>query len=277
MIIKSDQMETVTDKGWVIITNNTDTKKSTEFTEEDKERKGSVDSGLSIEHLNLSVSKAKTEEQTGDVQVDSGCGSLKGTEISGSVGRITRQLSIHEIHHSGKDEGTEDSGLGLGNHEVSGSLEGEDTGLLSQVVVGDGYRSQSPSSVDVQIDVDSNLAAPSAGYRSGQVTCTCSAHEYCIWCKFKNPFTVNCQPVTQSQPDFRQIDDGNSVSSSYLKKSFKQTVNLLNMEVPSTESDNNCASESSLILLSCPLLLQNEKELDSTRSFTLDNMELRVS
>ncbi|KAB5550035.1 hypothetical protein PHYPO_G00049040 [Pangasianodon hypophthalmus] len=167
MIIKSDQVETVTDKGWII--NNADTKKGIEFTEEDKERRGSLDSGVSIERLHLSVSSAKTEEQIGDVQVDSGCGSLKGTEVSGSGRRVTRQFSIHEIHCSGKDEGTEDSGLGLSHHEVSGSLEGEDTGLLSNVVVGDGYRSQSPSSVEVQNDMDSNLAAPSAGYRSGQL------------------------------------------------------------------------------------------------------------
>lgn len=277
MIIKSDQVETVTDKGWIVITNSPDTKKSIEFTEEYKERRGSLDSGVSIAQLHLSVSSAKMEGQTEDVQVDSGCGSLKGSEVSG----VTRQFSISEIHCSGKNEGTEDSGLGLGHHEVPGSLEREDTGLLTEVVVGAGYRSQSPSSVDVQNDMDSNMAAPSAGYRSGQVTCMCSDHEYCIWCKFKNHFTEDCQLVIQSQTDFRQIDDGNSVSSSYLKKSLMQTVNVSNMEVPMTEptlSDNNCTE--SLILLSCPILLQNEKKRGSimhTKSFTLDNMELTFS
>ncbi|XP_017347133.1 interleukin-10 receptor subunit alpha [Ictalurus punctatus] len=282
LIIKSDQVETVTDNGWIVITNNSDTKKSIEFTEEDKGRRGSLDSGVSIEQLHLTVSNAKTEKQNGDLQVDSGCGSLKGTEVSGSVGRVTRQFSMNEIHRSGENGGSEDSGLGLGPHEASGSLEGEDTGLLSEVVVGDGYRSQSPSSVDVQNDMDSNMAAPSAGYRSGQVTCTCADHEYCIWCKFKNPFTEDCPPVTQSQTDFRQTDVGNSVSSSYLKKTFMQTVNLLNMEVSTTEtalSDNDC-TESSLLILSCPLLLQNEKKQDGimhTRSFALDNIELTFS
>lgn len=281
LIIKSDQVETVTDKGWIVITNNYDTKKSIEFTAEDKGKRGSLDSGVSVEQLHLTVSNAKTEDGSGDVQVDSGCESLKGTEVSGSVGRITRQFSMNEIHRSGENGESEDSGLGLGPHEASGSLEGEDTGLLSEVVVGDGYRSQSPSSVDVQNDMDSNMAAPSAGYRSGQVTCTCADHEYCIWCKFKNPFAEDC-PVTQSQTDFRQANVGNSVSSSYLKKTFMQTVNLLNMEDPMTEtalSDNDC-TESSLLLLSCPLILQNEKKQDGimhTRSFALDNMELTFS
>lgn len=284
MVIKSDHVETVTNKGWIVITNNADTKNCIDFTEQDKERRGSLDSGVSIEQLHLSVNSAKTEGQIGDPLMDSGCESLKGTEASGSVRRLTRQFSIHEIHCNGKNEGTEDSGLGLGNHDVSGSLEREDTGLLSKVVVGVGYRSQSPSSVDVQNDMDSNMAALSAGYKSGQVKCMCSDHEYCIWCKFKNVFTEDSQQVTQSQTDFRQSGNGNSemMSSSYLKKGFMETVNLLNMEVPMTEpvlSDNNC-TESSLILLSCPLLLHNERKQDNimhTSSFTLDNMELTFS
>ncbi|KAM9469214.1 interleukin-10 receptor subunit alpha isoform 1-T1 [Clarias gariepinus] len=276
MIIKSDQVEPVTDKGWMVFSNNMDTKKDIAFPEEDKERRGSLDSGVSIERLPLSVSDAKTEEQIGDA-VDSGCESLN----DGSVKRVMRQFSNQEIHCSGKNEGTEDSGLGLSHREVSGSLEGEDTGLLSEVVVGDGYRSQSPSSVDTQNDLDLNMAAPAAGYRSSHVKCTCSDHEYCIWCKFKNPFTGDCQPETESQTDFRQNDDGNTVSSSYLKKGLMQTVNLLDMELVTEPvlSDNNY-SESSLSLMSCPLLLQSEKEQDSlmhTRTFTLENVELTFS
>lgn len=282
MIIKSEHLETVTDKGWIVIT-NTDTRNSIEFTEQAKERRGSLDSGVSIEQLHLSTGNEKTDGQIRDVQVDSGCGSLKGTEASGSVRGVTRQFFQHEIHCSGKNEGTEDSGLGLVHHEVSCSLEREDTELLSKVVTGPGYRSQSPSSVDVQNDMDLNIATPSVGYRSGQVTCMCSDHEYCIWCKCKNPFTKDCQPLTQAQTDIRQID-GNSelISSSYLKKGCMQTANLLNMEVPMTEPaqfDNVCA-ETSLVLLSCPLPLQNEKKQDSTmhaKSFILDNMELTFS
>ncbi|XP_060744672.1 interleukin-10 receptor subunit alpha isoform X2 [Tachysurus vachellii] len=276
MTIESVQVETVTEKGWIIISKNTDTK-CIEFIEEDKERRESLDSGVSIEQLQLSVSNTKTEGQNGDVQVDSGCGSLEGTEGSGSVRRTTGQFSIHDC--SGENEGTGDSGLGLGHHEGSGSLEGEDTELLPRVVAGDGYRSQSPSSVDVLNDMESNMAAPSAGYRSGQVTCMCSSHEYCIWCKFKNPFSETCQTVTQLQTDFRLMDDGNDVSCNYSKKGLMQTV--LNMEDPVIEpvlSDTNCA-ESSVILWSCPLL-QNEQKQDctiDTRSFTLDNMELTFS
>lgn len=274
MTIESVQVETVTEKGWIIIINKTDTKKNIEFIEEDMERRGSLDSGVSIEQLRLSVSNTKSEIQNGDVQVDSGCESLEGTEGSGT----TRQFSINEIRCIGTNEGREDSGLGLGRHEGSGSLEGEDTGLLSEVKVGDGYRSQSPSGVDVLNDMDSNIAAPSAGYRSGQVNCMCSAHEYCIWCKSKNTFTEDCQTVTQSQTDSRQINDGNSVSSGYSKNSLMQTVSLLNIEDPMTKpvlSDENCADS-----LICPLLLQNKQKQDGImdrRSFTLDNMELTFS
>ncbi|KAF7699806.1 interleukin-10 receptor subunit alpha isoform X1 [Silurus meridionalis] len=277
MIIKSDEVETVTDKGWTFITNTMGTKQIAEFTEENKERRESLDSGVSIEQL--PVSSAKIVENIEDVQVDSGCESLKETEVSGSTRGVTRQFSTHELHCSGKNEGTGDSGLGLVHHEVSGFLEGEDTALLSKVLVGDGYRSQSPASVDVQNDLDSNMAAPSAGYRSGQVTCMCSDHEYCIWCKCKNPFTEGCQPVGQSQTDIGQTDDGSSVSSRYKIKSLMQTVNLLHMENPVTEPtlpDNNC-TDSSLNLLSCPLLLQKEQKQDSLMTFTLDTVELTFS
>lgn len=286
MFVKSDEVETVTEKGWIII-NNQHTKKSVAITEEDKERRESLDSGVSIEQLRLSVSSAKTEGQTEVLQVDSGCESLKGTEVSGSVRRVTRHFSMQELHCSGENEASEDSGLGLGHHELSASLENEDTGLLSEVVVGAGYRTQSPSSVDVlhdmdPADTDSDIAAPSAGYRSGQVTCMCSDHEYCIWCKFKNPFTEDCQSVTWSQTGFRQTDDGNSVSSSYRTKTVAQTVSSFNMEVPRTELEllGNNSAESSLMLFSCPPFLQNEKDQDSlvpTRTFTLDNMELTFS
>lgn len=286
MIVKSDEVETVTEKGWIII-NNSDTKRSFAITEEDKERRESLDSGVSIDPLQLSVSNAKTEEQTEDVQVDSGCESLKGTEVSGSVRRVTRQFFIQELHCSGENEESEDSGLGLGHHEVSASLESEDTRLLSKVVVGAGYRSQSPSSVDVlndmdSADIDTNIAAPSAGYRSGQVTCMCSDHEYCIWCKFKNAYTDGCQTVPESQTDFRQIHDVISMSSSYMKKMVVQTVCCFNTEIPKSELeliDNNC-TESSPMLLSCPVFVQNEEKQDSsvpTRTFTLDNMELTFS
>lgn len=275
MIIECDQVETVTDKGWIIITNNTDTKKSGELIEEDKERRESLDSGVSIEHLQLSISNAKTKVGgNGDVQVDSGCESLKGTESDEGVRRATRQFSMHDIHISVKNEGTEDSGLGLGHHDGSGSLEGDDIGPLSKVEVGDGYRSQSPSSVNVQNDMGLNKAAPSAGYRSGQVACKCSDHEYCIWCKIRTPFTADCRLVTRS--DSGQTNVGNSESSSSLK-SLMQTVNLLNMDIPLTEPvllDNTCA-ESAVILWPRSLLLQNEKK--HTKSFTLNNIELTFS
>ncbi|TSZ12233.1 hypothetical protein Baya_14216 [Bagarius yarrelli] len=267
MIIECDQVEIVTDKGWIIISNSADTKNRIV---KDSERRGSLDSGVSVEHL--SISSVKTEEENREGQVDSGCGSLKGTEGSGNMSIVSRQRSTYKTH---KNKEEEDSGLGLSHHEGSLSLKGEDTGLLNEVEVKNGYQSQSPSSVDVLNDTDSNMAAPSAGYRSGQVTCTCTEHEYCMWCKFKNSFTQNSESETQPLTDFRQMPDAHLGSSSYSKEtSLMETVTLLNMEVQMMESvmsEKNCA-ESSVILCSCPL-----QDITHTGSFTLQNMELTFS
>ncbi|XP_036413445.1 interleukin-10 receptor subunit alpha [Colossoma macropomum] len=279
MTVGSVEVETVTDKGWLLITNKKEEKmhiseEKIEFTEEEKDRRESLDSGVSMEQLHPSVSNTRTEGQTEDIQEDSGCESLKGAEGSGSVRKASGEhLSLDEISHDGRSEGREDSGLGLSHREVSSSLEGEDSGLLSEVVVGDGYRSQSPSSVDMKnetpepCDMDTNMASPSGGYRSGQVTCVCSDHEYCVWCKFKKPLTEDCQSVTPMQTNFSQTicdtDDANSVITSYRKKNLIQTVNLLGLEdTQSVFPQSDMSTETSLLLFSCPLLLQSGKNQD---------------
>ncbi|KAL6471759.1 hypothetical protein MHYP_G00204090 [Metynnis hypsauchen] len=293
MTVGSIEVETVTDKGWLLITEKKEEKlqisEKIEFTEEEKDRRESLDSGVSMEQLHPSVSNTRTEIQTEEIQEDSGCGSLKGAEGSGSVRKASGELlSLDEISHDSRSEGREDSGLGLSHREVSSSLEGEDSGLLSDVVVGDGYRSQSPSSVDMKnetpepCDMDTNVAAPSGGYRSGQVTCMCSDHEYCVWCKFKKPLTEDCQSVTPMQTNFSQTvchtDDANSATTSYRKKDLIQTVNLLGMEdTQSVYPQSDMSAETSPLLLSCPLLLQSGENQDcitDPHSFSLDDVKL---
>ncbi|KAL7825085.1 hypothetical protein AOLI_G00322920 [Acnodon oligacanthus] len=293
MTVGSIEVETVTDKGWLLITERKDekmqTSEKTELPEEEKDRRESLDSGVGMERLHPSVGNAKTERQTEDVQEDSGCGSLKGAEGSGSVRKASGELlSLDEISHDGRSEGREDSGLGLSHREVSSSLEGEDSGLLSEVVVGDGYRSQSPSSVDMKnetpepCDMDTNVAAPSGGYRSGRVTCVCSDHENCVWCKFKKPATEDRHLETPVQTNFsqpiRHTDDANSAMTSYRKKDLIQTVNLLGMEdAQSVHPQSDTSTETSPRLLSCPLLLQSGENQDCVtdpHSFSLEDVKL---
>ncbi|XP_072547413.1 interleukin-10 receptor subunit alpha [Salminus brasiliensis] len=291
MTIGLDKVETVTDKGWILFTNKNEEKRQTseekiDLTEEDKDWRESLDSGVSMEKLQPSANNTEADEQTRDIQEDSGCGSLKGTEGSGSGRRATEELlSLDEISHDSRNERREDSGLGMGHREVSSSLEGEDSGLLSEVVIGDGYRSQSPSSVDVKnetsepCDMDTNMAAPLDGYRSGQVTCMCLDHEYCVWCKFKKPLTEDRQSVTQVQTDLGQIVDGDSAISNY-RKNLIQTVNLLSMEESVSQSmfpQSDMSTETSPFLFPCPLLLHNGENqacITDANSFTLEDVKL---
>ncbi|KAI4885887.1 hypothetical protein NFI96_032828 [Prochilodus magdalenae] len=294
MSVGSVEVERVIDKGWLLFTNKKEEKmhiseEKTEFTEDEKDRRESLDSGVGMEQLQSSVSKTRTDEQTGDIAEDSGCGSLKGTEGSGSVSRASGELlSLDGISHDGSSEVKEDSGLGLSHREVSSSLEGEDSGLLSEVIVDDGYRSQSPSSVDMKneslepCDMDTNNSAPSGGYKSGQVTCMCSDHEYCVWCRFKKPLTEDCQSVTLVQTNFSQTtcnaDEANSVNTGYRKKNLMQTVNLLGIEdTQSVFPQSEMNKVTSPFLFSCHLLLQSGKNQDcivDTQSFSLDDVKL---
>ncbi|XP_062872562.1 interleukin-10 receptor subunit alpha [Trichomycterus rosablanca] len=292
MTIGPVQVETVNNKGWILIA-DTATKmqtsdKITEYSEEDNERRESLDSGVSMDHLNLSESGSDTiiHEPVPDISVDSGCGSLKLTEgCQSGTGDAGAQYSPQNTHRRGRHEGgEEDSGLGMGHQfQISDSLEGEEGGLLSEVVVGDGYRSQSPSSVDETTPnettqlcgIETNIAFPSCGYRSGgQVTCMCSDHEYCIWCKSKKP-SIEDSPQTQ---------ESHSSVPIYLKKGHVQTETFCNVKNEHEQSvfvwENVNYTDSCQFLLSCRPLLQNEKPqscLLNTQPFTLDDVELTFS
>lgn len=118
-------------------------------------------------------------------QEDSGCGSLGSSAENENEHGGNRMLRLLEGRNncSTVTQG-DDSGLGLGfSSEPAGNSEGEDTGLLpdTEVPIGDGYRSQSPSTIVVLTstpdttltqplsETDFDMAAPMVGYRPSQV------------------------------------------------------------------------------------------------------------
>ncbi|XP_026082690.1 uncharacterized protein LOC113058732 isoform X2 [Carassius auratus] len=271
------QVETVTDKGWVV-TNNKKAGKSKAFDEnknlleEDKERRESTDSGVSVGQQH-SVKNPSTDGNMG--QEDSGCGSVTDSEDSLSSGRRSlEELPSLDggVNSCNQTERKEDSGLGMGNRDVSDNLNGAGGDLLSEiVVVGDGYRSQSPSTfaeseANIPCDVQANMASPSCGYRSGHVTCLCSDVETCMWCK-----TRKLPTDSDSLSHEQTTTDNDNDRPSYLKKSPLQSVNVLGLGDLSSQYDEDC-SESSLFI-TCPLLLQEPCQMD-TLPLKLGDIEL---
>ncbi|KAA0702370.1 hypothetical protein E1301_Tti015719 [Triplophysa tibetana] len=272
MNIGSVQIETVTDKGWLLMSNKTEEKlqknapeNTTLFPEDDKERRESKDSGVSVGQQD-SIKLRGSDTQT--VEDDSGCGSMTGSEDGGR--RSMEELPSLDGGVSGGDC-TEDSGLGMGNRDGSDSLKGVDSGLLCEVVVvGDGYRSQSPS-VDEQgeitgpCDEDSNMVSPSCGYRSGQVTCLCSDFETCMWCKTRKLVATDCASASHEQTSCTFTPENND-RPSYLKTSEKEMI-----MVDELNPQSDC--ESSALLISFPLFHEQNLQLD-TSPLTLGDVEL---
>lgn len=273
MNVGSVQVENVTDKGWLMTGSKMSGKSKTpEYTEEDKDRRDSTDSGVSVSEQH-SDKVERTDAPGGND--DSGCGSLTGSEDGGRSleelpcldGRVT----------SSSCQSREDSGLGLVNRDVSDNLKGEDSGLLSEIVIaGDGYRSQSPSSdehceITVPCDVDTNTDGPSGGYRSGQVTCLCSDFETCMWCRTGKLLMTVCDSTSHEQTTADEHD-----RPSYLQKSHAQDANVLGLGDLTLQSDEDCC-ESSTLLISCPLFLQEGHNLQcrlETLPLTLGDVEL---
>lgn len=275
MSIVSVHVETITDKGWLLMSNKTEGKPNvpedkTSFPEEDKERRESTDSGVSI--LQDSVKLRGSDTQTGDD--DSGCGSLTGPEDDGRTS-LEELPSLDGGVSSGSgssSERGEDSGLGMGNRDSSDSLKGADSGHLCEiVVVGDGYRSQSPSGDEQgEITVDANMVTPSGGYRSGHVTCLCSEFETCMWCKTRKLIVTDCDSASCDEQTNCTFTMENNDRPSYLKNSEKE-VNVLGLDDLAPRSD----CESSSLLISFPLFLQEGQQcrLD-TSPLTLGDVEL---
>lgn len=143
-----------------------------------------MDSGVSIQ----SNSAASSEGSPPSRQEDSGCGSLAGSESS------TNSHTEYPLKDERTDTDTgrkrEDSGVSLGCQLESTCLNlvGQDSECLKEVVSGGDYRSQSPSSVQIQVcDVKEDFKLPDlaeviTGYRAAPQSCICSGAGQCTWC-----------------------------------------------------------------------------------------------
>ena len=142
-------MEVVTNQGWFLSSPRPETTSwgglgtpapEEERTKEEKESRTSLDSGVSVKsHSGVSEGGRGGEENRREGE-DSGCGSMGEVESITSSRSGTGEPPLQDLQ--------------LGS---SGSLDGEDCGLLPRIMhlAGDGYVSQSPCSVDLQASKDS--------------------------------------------------------------------------------------------------------------------------
>ncbi|KAG7483964.1 hypothetical protein MATL_G00043870 [Megalops atlanticus] len=147
--VTETQVESVTDKGWLLMSGQVQGKsggmeeKSTVTMEErdGEDRRDSTDSGVSMSQTD----GERGQGEAGWQQEDSGCGSL-----GSSSGGFEEPPLLDGRNNSYGSTQIEDSGAGLEHHKDSG-VECEECGMMTSavVVVGDGYRHQAPTSVEV--------------------------------------------------------------------------------------------------------------------------------
>ncbi|GLD57342.1 uncharacterized protein AKAME5_000957900 [Lates japonicus] len=181
-------MEVVTDKGWFLSSYRAEVKNSVKdpvphitvtVDNGEEDRRTSMDSGLSMESNSASNNGGSPLMR----QEDSGCGSLGGPESS------TSSQTDYPLQDERTDTDTvrkrEDSGVGLGCQldPSSMNMDGQDSGLLKEPILGGNYRTQSPSAVNRVCDDDETfkqilpetvLAEVVTGYRAGPQLCICS-------------------------------------------------------------------------------------------------------
>ncbi|XP_041734741.1 uncharacterized protein LOC121568250 [Coregonus clupeaformis] len=237
-------VEIVTDKGWFISTARTDvmvwladertTPAGKEEQEEGEDRRMSLDSGTCSEsHISGNGNRGSPARQE-----DSGCGSLGAPESAVSSRSGTGEPPLLDGKMNTDISLKEDSGVGLGCRSgCSGSLQGEDCGILPEMVMvtGDGYRSQSPSSVDAhvfeteqsfqQISCETVMADPAVGYRSGHMACVCLGTSQCVWC--------------QTRRHYERSVDGQSVG---LFSFTEQQLHCRNLTGDICEMESTCSS-----------------------------------
>lgn len=237
-------MEIVTDKGWFMSTARTDvmvwladertTLAGKGEQEEGEDRRTSLDSGACTKsHISGNGNGRSPEKQE-----DSGCGSLGPPESAISSRSGTGEPPLLDGKMNTDINLKEDSGVGLGCQlGCAGSLQGEDCGILPEMemVTGDGYRSQSPSSVDThvfeteqsfqQISRETVMADPVVGYRSGHIECVCLGTSQCVWC--------------QTRRDNERSVDGQSVS---LFSLTEEQLNCSNLTGDICEMDSTSSS-----------------------------------
>ncbi|XP_055752319.1 interleukin-10 receptor subunit alpha-like [Salvelinus fontinalis] len=254
-----DPVEIVTDKGWFMNTARTDamvwladertTTAGKGELEEGEDRRAGLDSGACTQSHISGNGKGGSPAK----QEDSGCGSLGAPESAISSSSGTGEPLLLDGTMNTDINLKEDSGVGLGCQlGCAGSLQGEDCGILPEMemVTEDGYRSQSPSSVDThvfeteqrfqQISCETVMADPVVGYKSGHIACVCLGTSQCVWCQTRrhNEGSVDGQSVALFSLTEEQLGCSNltgdicemeSTSSSY-KKTNLQVDTVVNLE-----------------------------------------------
>ncbi|KAM4628330.1 interleukin-10 receptor subunit alpha [Polymixia lowei] len=258
--VREGPMEVVTDKGWFLylskpevkrwIAEDTMTKQAMVNMEERQEERTSMDSGVSME------SNSVANNGGSDVvrQDDSGFESVAGSESSASCRSNAEEHPLQEGRaNTDVARKREDSGVGLGCPlACSGSLDGQNSGLLPETVsiAGDNYRSQSCSAVQLNpcggeetykqmlIDPDTVLANVVTGYRAGHPSCVCSGTSDCVWCQTKRHYGPegNRQYRTACVPNgllnSRDVDtyEGEHTFSSYHRKTHIQMETVVSID-----------------------------------------------
>lgn len=237
-------VEIVTDKGWFMSTARTDvmvwladertTLAGKGEQEEGEDRRTSLDSGACTKsHISGNGNGRSPEKQE-----DSGCGSLGAPESTISSRSGTGEPPLLDRRINIDISLKEDSGVGLGCQlGCAGSLQGDDCGILPEMVMvtGDGYRSQSPFSVDAhfteteqsfqQISCEIVMADPVVGYRSGHMACVCLGASQCVWC--------------QTRRHYEGSVDGQSVA---LFSFTEEQLNCSSLTVDICEIKSTCSS-----------------------------------
>ncbi|XP_064830350.1 interleukin-10 receptor subunit alpha [Oncorhynchus masou masou] len=258
LCVGDDPVEIVTDKGWFMNTARTDamvwladertTTAGKGEQEEGEDKRAGLDSGACTEsHISGNGNGGSPAKQE-----DSGCGSLGAPESAISSRSGTGEPPLLDGKTNTDIDLKEDSGVGLGCQlGCAGSLQGDDCGILPEMVMvtGGGYQSQTPSSVDAhdveteqsfqQISCETVMADPVVGYRSGHVTCVCLGASQCVWCQTRrhNERSVDGQSVPLISLTEEQLNCSNltgdmcemeSTSSSYKNNNLhiETVVNL---------------------------------------------------
>ncbi|KAI1893261.1 hypothetical protein AGOR_G00121890 [Albula goreensis] len=299
-------VETVTDKGWLLITHGRERRssrmeaeRSVMEKEKEEERRQSLDSGVSMEQPPSEKDGHVGREAGRDVgrrQDDSGCGSLGETdsESRSSRERVSEERPLLQRETEGPDSPSkEDSGVGLEcQYSGAAGLEQDDCQAPPALAMGggdgyhgDGYRSQKPSFVipperkDSKEDtVTDTSIALAVGYRPGGLSCVCLGRGFCMRCQAlprpTEQHSTGSYPTTDTP-----IPSVACLPHSYLKKGHPQMVgdpeqrdSSFVCHIPLTES-----SDSTPLLTSVPLLPPLCGGLDcsiNTVSLSLQDVEV---
>ncbi|XP_018604040.1 interleukin-10 receptor subunit alpha [Scleropages formosus] len=186
-------VEIVTDKGFLLLSRKAEEKtqriQKMIGVEKDIGRRGSMDSGVSMEQQSSDTDGERTGEVEQQRKEDSGCGSLAEGEGSTGRGELTRMSMLDERNHNWSEaQQRKDTAMAVRSQYGDGSLEVENSGLGPEVRVALNYarREQGPSFMQVRDKTPSDVeisVAVAVGYRPSQLACVCSGQGLCLWCR----------------------------------------------------------------------------------------------